>query len=216
MAFAVPTINGVLKRHFRDNGWVVRPPRQTQELASAIWRQWPELAQRLGAVPTHHDLARVLDAPIASIQQAFSASRGYSATSIEVALAHGAAFVSTDADADIDRTEARILLAEVVDQLTDSERELLRQRFGEERSQTEIAAQIGTSQMQVSRLLARLLEKMRVLVGDADNTQQPACSANCSDLAALPAATRRVRKPQRAGEPEPMAREPEPMNALSG
>ena len=177
VAFAVPTINGVLKRHFRDTGWVVRPPRQTQELAAAIWRHWPELTQRLGAVPTHHDLARILDAPVAQIQQASSASRGYHATSIEAALDHGAAFVSAEAEQEIDRTEARIVLAEVLDQLTDSERELLRQRFGEQRSQTEIAAQFGTSQMQISRLLARLLEKMRLLVGDADGMEPESCAS---------------------------------------
>ena len=51
VGFAVPTITGVLKRHFRDHGWVVRPPRPTQELASIIWRQWPTLVQQMGALP---------------------------------------------------------------------------------------------------------------------------------------------------------------------
>lgn len=51
IAFASPTITGVLKRHFRDHGWLVRPPRRTQELASGIWKQWPELVQQLGSIP---------------------------------------------------------------------------------------------------------------------------------------------------------------------
>src|SRR5215207_2056551 len=70
VGFAVPTITGVLKRHFRDHGWVVRPPRPTQELASTIWRQWPTLVQQMGAVPGPRDLAAELDEPVRAVQQA--------------------------------------------------------------------------------------------------------------------------------------------------
>ncbi len=168
LAFAVPTITGVLKRHFRDHGWVVRPPRQTQELASVIWRQWPALAQRLRSVPTERDLADQLTTPVASVQQACSASMGYSASSIDAALMRGISFVSKETDREIDRTEARLIVGEAFTQLTEFERELLRLRFCEQRSQAEIAAQIGTSQMQVSRLLSRLLDKLRDIIGTPD------------------------------------------------
>src|ERR671910_2817974 len=63
-AFAVPTITGVLKRHFRDHGWLVRPPRRTQELASGIWQQWPALVQAIGGIPNAQDLAHQLGASV--------------------------------------------------------------------------------------------------------------------------------------------------------
>ena len=64
VGFAEPTITGVLKRHFRDHGWTVRPPRPTQELASIIWRRWPTLVQEMGALPCAQDLAHELGAPV--------------------------------------------------------------------------------------------------------------------------------------------------------
>ena len=142
VGFAVPTITGVLKRHFRDHGWAVRPPRPTQELASIIWRQGPTL-----------------------VQQARFASQGYSASSIDAAMCHGMCFCSDETDEDIDRTEARLIIDEALAQLDDDERRLIQLRFFEQRSQSEIAEEIGISQMQVSRLLSRLLVKMRTIIG---------------------------------------------------
>jgi len=168
IGFAVPTITGVLKRHFRDRGWVVRPPRPTQELASTIWRQWPTLVQRMGAVPRAKDLADELGEPVGAVQQARFASRGYSASSIDLAMSRGICFCSDEADEDIDRTEARMIIDEAVAQLEDDERRLIWLRFYEQRSQSEIAVEIGTSQMQVSRLLARLMIKMQSIIGLPD------------------------------------------------
>ena len=84
VGFAEPTINGVLKRHFRDHGWTVRPPRPTQELAASIWRRWPSLVQEMGSLPCTQDLADELGAPVDAVQQARMASEGYSALSIEL------------------------------------------------------------------------------------------------------------------------------------
>ena len=70
VGFAEPTITGVLKRHFRDHGWTVRPPRPTQELASVIWRRWPTLVQEMGTLPCAQDLAQELGAPVSAVQQA--------------------------------------------------------------------------------------------------------------------------------------------------
>jgi RNA polymerase sigma-B factor len=165
VGFAVPTITGVLKRHFRDHGWVVRPPRPTQELASAIWRQWPTLVQQMGAVPGPRDLADELDEPVRAVQQARFASQGYSASSIDAAMSRGICFCSNETDEDIDRTEARLIIDEALAKLDDDERRLIQLRFFEQRSQSEIAEEIGTSQMQVSRLLSRLLLKMRTIIG---------------------------------------------------
>jgi RNA polymerase sigma-B factor len=168
VGFAVPTITGVLKRHFRDHGWAVRPPRPTQELASTIWRQWPTLVQQMGSVPDARDLAAELGEPVRAVQQARFASQGYCASSIDAAMSHGICFCSNETDEDIDRTEARMIIEEAMAQLDDCERQLIWLRFYEQRSQSEIAEAIGTSQMQVSRLLSRLLVKMRVIIGVPD------------------------------------------------
>jgi RNA polymerase sigma-B factor len=165
VGFAVPTITGVLKRHFRDHGWVVRPPRPTQELASIIWRQWPTLVQQMGAVPRARDLAEELGQPVRAVQQARFASQGYSASSIDAAMSRGICFCSDDTDDDIDRTEARLIIEEALSQLSYDERRLIRMRFFDQRSQSEIAEEIGTSQMQVSRLISKLLVKMRTIIG---------------------------------------------------
>jgi RNA polymerase sigma-B factor len=165
VGFAVPTITGVLKRYFRDHGWVVRPPRPTQELASIIWRQWPALVQQMGALPGVRDLAEELGEPVGAVQQARFASQGYSASSIDAAMSRGISFCSDDSDEDIDRAEARLIVDEALARLNDDERRLIELRFFQQRSQAEIAEEIGTSQMQVSRLLSKLLLKMRTIVG---------------------------------------------------
>jgi RNA polymerase sigma-B factor len=168
IGFAVPTITGVLKRHFRDHGWMVRPPRPTQELASTIWRQWPTLVQQMRAVPCNRDLAVELGEPVGAVQQARFASQGYCASSIDAAMSRGISFCSKETDEDIDRTEARLIIDEALARLDEDERQLIWLRFFEQRSQSEIAEEIGTSQMQVSRLLSRLMIKMRVIIGSPD------------------------------------------------
>src|SRR5215218_172019 len=100
VGFAVPTITGVLKRHFRDHGWFVRPPRPTQELAAIIWRQWPALVQQMGSVPRSRDLADELGAPVGAVRQARFASQGYSASSIDAAMVRGICFCSNETEED--------------------------------------------------------------------------------------------------------------------
>ncbi len=165
VGFADPTITGVLKRHFRDHGWTVRPPRPTQELASVIWRRWPTLVQEMGTLPCAKDLAQELGAPVTAVQQARLASEGYTASSIDAAMSRGVCFCSTEADEDIDRTEARLIVDRAVEQLDESERRLIWLRYFEQRSQSDIAHELGISQMQVSRLLSRLLLKLRGIIG---------------------------------------------------
>jgi RNA polymerase sigma-B factor len=165
VGFAEPTISGLLKRHFRDHGWTVRPPRPTQELASMIWRRWPTLVQEMGTVPCARDLANELGAPVKAVQQARMASEGYSALSIDAATSRGVCFGSPEADEDTDRAEARLIVDRAVAQLEESERQLIWLRFFEQRSQSDIANELGISQMQVSRLLSRLLIKLRSIIG---------------------------------------------------
>jgi RNA polymerase sigma-B factor len=169
VGFAEPTITGVLKRHFRDHGWTVRPPRPTQELAAVIWRRWPTLVQEMGTLPCARDLAQELGAPVAAVQQARMASEGYSALSIEAAMSRGTSFCSSETEEDKERAEARLIVDRALERLDESERRLIWLRFYEQRSQSEIATELGISQMQVSRLLTRLLLKLRSIIGMSDD-----------------------------------------------
>jgi len=168
IAFAVPTITGILKRHFRDHGWMVRPPRRTQELASGIWQRWPALVQSMGGIPSAQDMARQLGESVGAVEQARYASHGYNPTSIDAAVSRGMHFTAPESEEALDRTEVRLIVDAALDKLTDCERQLLWYRFFEQRSQAEIAAAIGTSQMQVSRLLCRVLGKLRTIIGNVE------------------------------------------------
>jgi RNA polymerase sigma-B factor len=165
LSFAAATIRGTLKHHFRDHGWGVRPSRQSQELAAEIRREWSSLAQTLGAIPSERDLAARLGSTLTEVREAQQASLSYICRPFDDA-AEPQAGMGTGGE-EVDRLEARLVVAQIWGELTDVEQELLRLRFYEQRSQTEIAVILGTSQMQVSRLLTRLLAKLRVFI-DAD------------------------------------------------
>ncbi|HEY5788546.1 MAG TPA: sigma-70 family RNA polymerase sigma factor [Microlunatus sp.] len=159
--FAASTISGVLKRHFRDHAWTVRPPRRTQQIALEITRQWSDIAQECGHRPDDSALAAGIGQSVADIREARRASQGYRAVSIEAEVLPAATATS---DGGYDRCEARILVAQAWRLLEPSEQDLLRMRYWESRSQADIAEQIGVSQMQVSRLLSRILNKIRELL----------------------------------------------------
>lgn len=161
--YAGPTISGVLKRHFRDHGWVVRPPRQTQQLAVRITQQWSDIAQERGMLPTDHDLADSLAEPVHAVREARRASQGYRSVPIDGESSPIAGTASEEPG--FERCEARLLVAQAWRILDEDERELVWMRFWERRSQSDIAARIGTSQMQVSRLLSRVLRRLRDQLG---------------------------------------------------
>ncbi len=161
-AFAGPTISGVVKRHFRDHGWSVRPGRSTQQLALQITRRWSEVAQSGGAEPTDQDLAGSLGASVTDIREARVATAGYRSVSID-ATPSIAASASTE-DPAFERAEARMLVDQAWPLLDEAERRLLRLRFWENRSQSDISIVLGTSQMQVSRLIAKTLLHIRQLL----------------------------------------------------
>lgn len=170
--FAVPTVSGELKRHFRDHGWMVRPPRPVQQLVVRVSQQWSDVAQQAGALPTVEELATSLSEPADKIKEARCASMGYRATSIDV---DGVPVPATAfEDPEFQRCEARVLISEAWALLDESERRLLQMRFWENRSQSEIAQRIDTSQMQVSRLLTRALGRLRVLLEDDAAEDSPA------------------------------------------
>ena len=141
---------------------------RTQELAASIWRRWPSLVQEMGSLPCTQDLADELGAPVDAVQQARMASEGYSALSIDTAMSRGVCFFSSESDDDKDRIETRLIIDRAVARLEESERRLIWLRFFEQRSQSDIADELGISQMQVSRLLSRLLLKLRTMIGEPE------------------------------------------------
>jgi len=165
LSFAIPTVLGVLKRHFRDQSWYVRPPRRTQELAFEIRRGWPALVQNLAAIPTDADLAADLGASLSEIREARYASQGYHCDLLDASNEAHRDLSTSQTGAEI---EARLLLQSIWSELDHTERDLIRLRFYEELSQVQIAEILGTSQMQVSRCLNRLLTKLRSMMGDED------------------------------------------------
>jgi RNA polymerase sigma-B factor len=169
LAFAIPTINGCLKRHFRDHGWLVRPPRRTQELAAQLRQQWPDLTQRLHADPSDQDLADHLGQSVKVVREATGANQCYRPSSLNAV--YGSAAAEPAAADDFAMCESRMVITRAWQQLTSDERTLLTLRFYEDRSQSAIAAKLGISQMQVSRLLARTLLRLRSIIGALDTVE---------------------------------------------
>lgn len=171
--FAWVTMNGLLRRYLRDHGWSVRPPRSVQEAANVLRQLGPDLTQELSRTPSTADLAEHLGWSMPAVQAARTAELGLHTTSLD-ALA-GETWV-TEHQAEWERMEARVVLRNAVAKLTDAERQLLRLRFTEELTQSQIGERLGVTQMQISRLLARLMVKLRALIGDIDD-------ARCDELA---------------------------------
>ena len=164
-SFAVPTITGELKRHFRDHGWMVRPPRQLQELRARALRNRETLEQTLGGGVGIDELGRHLGVDSRRLQECLAAGGGYRPLSLEAPTREDTATslgdtLSSDADAIeelIDHLDMRRALAT----LPRRDLMVLKWRFAEECSQSEIARRLGVSQMQVSRILRTLLARIR-------------------------------------------------------
>ena len=165
LSYAVPTIRGELRRHFRDVGWVVRPPRRIQELQGRVADVQMDLTCRLGRSPHAGELAEELDEQRSDVEEALGAEGCFVPASLDRPVGErGTASVGDllrSEDDDRGRAEARIVLAPVVQQLTERDRRILRLRFFEDRTQREIGEDIGVTQMQVSRLLSRILDDLR-------------------------------------------------------
>jgi len=160
-AFAVPTILGEIRRHFRDRGWALRVPRRLQELGRRVASSREELTHLLGRSPTVHELAVHLDEDVDLVLEALDSAGAYTtvplpATPDEVELS-GLAFVDEGLELVEDRATLRPLLA----RLPTRERTILALRFIRGMSQSQIAVEVGVSQMHVSRLLARSLGALR-------------------------------------------------------
>lgn len=169
VSFAIPTINGMMQRHLRDHGWLVRPPRAAQELALKIDRQWPRLNQELGTAPDDTALAERIGQGVSveQIREARLATAGRRNTSLDATPSRAATFAAP-LDDEIASNEARMLVQKGCRQLDPSDQELLRLRFYEDQPQAEIAAALGVSQMQVSRRLRRIFTTLRASIGEID------------------------------------------------
>lgn len=163
-AFATATVLGELKRHFRDHVWTVRPPRRLQELRSQVSATWSDLAQQLGRPPTRAELAAVIGTDEASVDEAWLAMQTFHVASLDTPRGEGTQGMIDslgDLDDDMSHVEDLSALAPAWAQLEEPDRRLLRLRFSEQLTQTQIAQLLGTNQMAISRRLAKVLDRMR-------------------------------------------------------
>jgi RNA polymerase sigma-B factor len=161
--FAVPTIAGEIKRHFRDRGWMLRVPRDVQELNARLARTREELTSDLGRAPSVAELAVRSGASDEQVVEALSAGEAYRMMSLDDHSPEGPGGLDAigEPDAGFERTEQRLLLRRGFDELAPREREILRLRFFEGLTQREIAEHVGISQMHVSRLIRRSVDALR-------------------------------------------------------
>jgi RNA polymerase sigma-B factor len=161
--FAVPTIAGEIKRHFRDRGWMLRVPRDVQELNARLTRTREVLTRDLGRSPTVEELAAGSQATVDQVVEALSAGEAYRMMSLDEPLADGIGALEAIGETDhgFELTEQRLMLRRGFDELAPREREILRLRFFEGLTQREIADEVGISQMHVSRLIRRSVDALR-------------------------------------------------------
>ncbi|HEX6968682.1 MAG TPA: SigB/SigF/SigG family RNA polymerase sigma factor [Micromonosporaceae bacterium] len=169
--YAIPTIVGELKRHFRDRTWDVRVPRRLQELRLRIAEANGTLLQTLGRSPTVTDVATYLGVSEEDVIEGLEGALAYNTVSLS-APADGddgtelGDMIGVD-DAQYEQAELRVALGPALAGLDQREQRILHLRFYHGLTQSQIAAQIGVSQMHVSRLLARALGKLRRRLADA-------------------------------------------------
>jgi RNA polymerase sigma-B factor len=173
--YATPTIVGEIKRYFRDKGWAVKVPRRLQELNLAVNRAIEKLNVKLGHSPTVAELAQHLGATEEDVLEAQELGQAYNLLSLDTELGgdgDGTTRTLADyvgqSDSDLDLLVDRANLERGFEVLTGRERVILYLRFYESVSQTQIAQRLNVSQMHVSRLQQKALEKLRVFLKEDD------------------------------------------------
>ncbi len=164
LSFAVPTIRGEIRRYFRDFGWTIRPPRSVQELQTRITAAEGELFQSLGRSPRPSEVAAHLGVDLELVLDSLAANGCFAPVSLDTPLAEGESGPGDrlgGPDPGFASAEARVALKSVMRGLTPRERRILEMRFFGGCTQAEIGAEVGVTQMQVSRLLSRLLDRLR-------------------------------------------------------
>ena len=204
--YATPTIVGEIKRHFRDKGWAVRVPRRLQELKLSLTKAIGELAQREGRAPTVSELAAHLQMTEEEVLEGLESANAYSTVSLDApdsgdedapAVADSLGMI----DEALEGVEYRESLKPLLERLPPREKKILLLRFFGNMTQSQIAAELGISQMHVSRLLARTLAQLREgLTGDDYDSRGDSARGSSSGRTA-PRARRRAKT--RAGSPHP-------------
>jgi RNA polymerase sigma-B factor len=173
LSFAVPTMMGEVRRHFRDHGWAVKVPRRLKDLQKQLVQARGDLSQRLGRAPTASEIAKHLDIERELVIQGLIAGSNYCTRSTDVPVgADGESRSLGDTLGDVDHNLDTVINVETVRPLIaalpDRQREVLRLRFFENLTQTQIADRVGCSQMHVSRLIAQALRTLRSKVNGPD------------------------------------------------
>ncbi|MEV7557638.1 SigB/SigF/SigG family RNA polymerase sigma factor [Streptomyces sp. NPDC089795] len=170
---ALPYIVGEIKRHFRDTTWAVHVPRRLQELRSELAKAQESLTDVLGRAPTVKEVAAHLELTEEQVVDGLVAANGYTSGSLDTAAGESDVASPTsrggrplaelvgDVDPAMELFEDLHTLAPLVEHLDERDRRILQMRFGEDKTQAEIGAELGISQMQVSRLLSRTLTRLR-------------------------------------------------------
>jgi RNA polymerase sigma-B factor len=165
-SFAVPSILGEIKRHFRDHGWAAHVPRGVQERTLKVADNTERLTAKLGRSPTPSEIAEASGESLEHVLEALEAATAHTSASLDALLAtteDGAATYADTTGEEDDRyelVECRSVIAQTLEAIPPRERRVLAMRFGEDMTQAEIASRIGISQMHVSRLIRRTLQRL--------------------------------------------------------
>ena len=183
LSYAVPTIRGEIRRHFRDRGWAVRPPRRIQELQGRIWEARDQLVQELGRSPRPSEVATLVGESLDDVVEALAAKECFTPASLDRPVAPGASTSLADLqgseDSQAGPAEARLVLGPAVRRLKERDRRILFLRFFKGCTQEEIAQQIGVTQMQVSRILSRIFTQLRGQLEDPADGAGPRTGPRC-------------------------------------
>lgn len=171
LTYAVPTITGELKRHFRDHGWTVRPPRRVTDLLPAVHRAIEDLRDAHEREPRPSEVAAATGLPLADVLEVLSSDGLFTLDSLDAPTGSDETGGSPhdlvgEPDPMFEHCESMIDLERALHVLDDRERLVVRLRYRDELSQSEIGRRIGVSQMQVSRILARICRKLRAAMTD--------------------------------------------------
>jgi RNA polymerase sigma-B factor len=177
-SYAVPTILGELKRHFRDSGWALHVPRGMQERTLELSAAIDQLHAQLGRSPNPQQLAAHLSQPVERVLETMAAARAYETLPLDLPNSANddhrpIADTLGATDPGLELAEHRPTLRRAIKALPTRERAILHMRFAHCLTQAEIAEQIGVSQMQVSRLLSSSLERLRTLTGEEAASATP-------------------------------------------
>jgi RNA polymerase sigma-B factor len=174
--FAVPTILGELKRHFRDRGWSIHVPREVQERILNVEKALAELPSRLGRAPTVADIAERIGVTDEQVLEAMQASQGHHAVSLDAPGGRGGDGEEPaplgerigSEDLGFETVEYGVAIEPTLGEISERDRLVLHLRFAEDLTQSEIAERVGVSQMHISRILRSTLDRLREAVAEPD------------------------------------------------